>query len=45
MPDGTKTVLQNQNGSWVVVASGEDVDGNAVTTTNTAAAVGTNLGQ
>ena len=44
MPDGTKTVLQNQNGSWVVVASGEDVDGNAVTTTNTAAAVGTNLG-
>ena len=44
MPDGTKTVLQNQNGSWVVVASGEDVDGNAVTTTNRAAAVGTNLG-
>ena len=44
MPDGTKTVLQNQNGSWVVAASGEDADGNAVTTTNTAAAVGTNLG-
>ena len=44
MPDGTKTVLQNQNGSWVVVASGEDVDGNAVTTTNKAAVVGTNLG-
>ena len=44
MPDGTKTVLQNQNGSWVVVASGEDVDGNAITTTNTAAVVGTNLG-
>ena len=44
MPDGTKTVLQNQNGSWVVAASGEDADGNAVTTTNTAAAVGINLG-
>ena len=44
MPDGTKTVLQNQNGSWVVAASGEDADGNTVTTTNTAAAVGTNLG-
>ncbi|WP_067193771.1 MucBP domain-containing protein, partial [Streptococcus sp. DD10] len=44
MPDGTKTVLQNQNGKWVVIASGEDVDGNTVTTTNTAATVGTDLG-